>query len=139
MIQNGSVVQIHYTLLVDGEIADQSPAGEPLQFTMGTGHIIIGLEEKLIGKKTGDKLQVTVPPEKAYGFANPSAIQMVPKSTFGEQIKDVKPGAILSGEIDGEPFQACVVDVAADTVTLDLNHPLSGKTLHFDVEIVAVA
>ena len=139
MIQNGNVVKIHYTLLVDGEIADQSPADEPLEFTMGTGHIIIGLEEKILGKKTGEKFQVTVPPEKAYGFPNPAAVQMVPKSTFGQQTKDLKPGAILSGEIDGEPFQAWVVDVADDTVTLDLNHPLSGKTLHFDVEIVAVA
>lgn len=138
MIEKGSIVKIHYTLTVDGQVADSSQGGEPLEFEFGAGMIIAGLEENLAGKKTGDKLQTTIPPEKAYGFHNPQAVQVVPKEAFGEQAKQFAPGGVISGEMQGQPFQAYIVAVTDADVTLDLNHPLSGKTLNFEVEVVHV-
>ncbi len=138
MIQKGSIVKMHYTLTVEGQVADTSAGGEPLEFEQGVGMIIVGLEEQLVGKKAGDKFQTTIPPEKAYGFHNPQAVQAVPREAFGEQAKEFAPGGVISGEMQGQPFQAYIVSLDDKEVTLDLNHPLSGKTLHFDVEVVSV-
>lgn len=138
MIQNGSIVKMHYTLTVEGQVADSSAGGEPLEFEQGKGMIIVGLEEQLLGKKAGEKFSATIAPEKAYGFHNPQAVQAVPREAFGEQAKQFAPGGVISGEMQGQPFQAFIVAVTDTDVTLDLNHPLSGKTLNFEIEVVSV-
>jgi FKBP-type peptidyl-prolyl cis-trans isomerase SlyD len=139
MIQKGSKVRIHYTLTVDGEKIESSQGGEPLSYTHGEGHIVPGLEEGLTGLAPGEKKEIQVSPEKAYGERDPSAAQEVPKTVFEEPDRlDV--GGTVSGRTgDGQTFQARVAKIGADTVTLDLNHPLAGKTLDFQIEVVEVS
>lgn len=137
MIAQGSKVSIHYKLTVEGEVVDSSEGQDPLAFTHGSGEIIPGLEEELIGLKIGDKKSVSIPPEKGYGRYEAEAIQQVPISAFGEADK-LKAGDVVSGEMQGQTFRATVVEIDAENVRLDLNHPLAGKTLEFQVEVVGV-
>lgn len=134
MIKSGSTVSMDYTLTVDGKIVDSSSGREPLIFVQGTGQIIQGLDEELIGLKKGDKRNVTVSPEGGYGTINPDAIKKLPKAAFNESEK-MKAGDVVTGNVEGQEFQAKIVDVGKSEVTIDLNHPLAGKTLNFDVEI----
>lgn len=138
MIQNGSHVTFHYTLTVDGEVIDSSAGREPLSYVHGQGQIIPGLEEQLAGLESGQKVSVTVEPEKAYGPSHPEAIQQVPRAAFRDP-DQLRPGDMVSGQMQGQQFQARVTEVGQEFITLDLNHPLAGKTLHFDVEILEVA
>ena len=136
-IKNGSKVSIGYKLTVDGQVIDQSQAGQPLVYVQGSKQIIPGLENELTGLKKGDKKSVTVSPENGYGTKNNALLHKVPKSAFGET-KDLKAGELVSGKVNNQEFQAVVAEVGADYIMLDLNHPLAGKTLNFDVEIVDV-
>jgi FKBP-type peptidyl-prolyl cis-trans isomerase 2 len=137
-IQNGSEVKLHYTLTVDGETVDTSRKGEPLSFVVGSGQIIPGLEEQLKGMSKNDRKTIIVPPEKGYGPVRPNAIQKVPRKNF-QDAGALKPGMrVTAPGPQGQLIQARVVEIGKDQVTLDLNHPLAGKTLNFDVEIVDV-
>lgn len=137
MIQAGSQVKFNYTLRVDGQVVDSSEGREPLSYVQGRGDIIPGLEEEMAGLKAGDKKQVSIAPEKGYGTHNPQAVQKVPKANFGEA-KGLKVGDLVRGQAGGREFRARVTEIGAKDVTLDLNHPLAGKTLNFDVEVVEV-
>lgn len=137
MIEKGSKVHLHYTLKVDGDVVGSSRGEEPLAYIQGEGHIVPGLEEALLGKSVGDSLDVSVSPEKGYGMPNDEARQSVPKSAF-EDPSDLKPGDVVSGEAGGQPLRALVLEVTDDQIVLDLNHPLAGKTLEFDIEIIGV-
>ena len=137
-IQEGSEVKIHYTLTVDGQTVDSSRQAEPLSFTFGSGQIIPGLEEQLKGLSRGDQRQITVPPEKGYGPVRPEAVQKVPKKNF-QNAGQIKVGATVSAEQNGRLLQARVAEVTPSHITLDLNHPMAGKTLNFDIEVVDVA
>ena len=139
MIKNGSKVRIHYTLTVDGEEVDTSRGGEPLSYVHGEGEIIPGLEEALTGLSGGDTKEVHVPPEKGYGEHDPDGVHEVPKDAF-QTPEQLDVGGTVSGRTgDGRTFQARVAGIGSETVTLDLNHPLAGKTLAFQVEVVDVA
>jgi FKBP-type peptidyl-prolyl cis-trans isomerase SlyD len=137
VIEIGSQVKMHYTLTVDGEVVDSSDGKDPLAYTQGTGQIIPGLEEQLAGLKVGDKKACTVSPEKAYGLPNPEAQQTVPLEAFQDS-ENLKVGDTVSGQVQGQPFAARVMGIEGDQITLDLNHPLAGKILNFDVEIVEI-
>jgi FKBP-type peptidyl-prolyl cis-trans isomerase 2 len=136
MIRNGSSVKMHYTLTVEGAVVDSSQGQEPLAFVMGSGQIISGLEEALEGLEAGAKKQVRVPPEKAYGPRDENAVHKVPKTAF-QMDRELKPGDVVGGQIGDQPFQAVIEAVGAEEITLNLNHPLAGKTLDFEVEIVS--
>lgn len=138
MIEDGSQVKIHYTLTVDGDVVDSSDGRDPLSYTQGGRQIIPGLEEELIGMGEGEAKAVTVPPEKGYGVHNPEAVVEVPRQTF-ESLDGLEVGAMVQGQMNGRDFQARVVEIGAEAVQLDLNHPLAGKTLHFDVTVVDVS
>lgn len=137
LIQNGSTVTIHYTLTVENKVVDSSVGKTPLVYVQGSGQIIPGLEEKLAGAKPGDKKRVTVPPEKGYGPVNPDAFQNVPKKSF-HNYKNLKVGSLVTGNLGGRPVHATVMMMDDKNVVLDLNHPLAGKTLQFDVQVVDV-
>lgn len=137
MIQKGSKVSIHYTLRVDQEVVDSSSGKEPLSFVHGVGQIIPGLDDKLEGLKTGDKKNVTVTPEAGYGKRNPDATQKVPRTAF-ENADKIKAGDVVNGTVQGKQFQALVASIDTDTITLDLNHPLAGKTLNFEIEVMKI-
>lgn len=134
----GATVKFHYTLTVDGKVLETSVGKEPMTAMLGTHNVIPGLEEALASMKAGDKRKVTVAPEQGYGAYHPEGVQKVPKSAF-KNTAGLKPGVMIRGrDKSGRPFQASVKDMDAENVTLDMNHPLAGKTLSFDVEVLSV-
>lgn len=134
MIKQGSKVKFDYTLTVDGKVEDTSKGRGPLAYEHGAGHIIIGLEEELLGMKVGDKKTVTVSPEKGYGLVQEEAIRRVPKEAIGGAT-NLKVGDMVGASNAGHTFRAVVKEITDKEVVLDFNHPLAGKTLVFDVEI----
>ena len=138
MIQQGSNVKFHYTLTVDGETLDSSREGDPLAYVHGAGNIVPGLERELEGMAAGESKNVTVAPEDGYGPHLPEACHEVPKKAFSDP-SALKPGDRVSGQAQDQEFEAVVTAVGDETISLDLNHPLAGKTLQFEVEIVEVA
>jgi FKBP-type peptidyl-prolyl cis-trans isomerase SlyD len=138
MIGDKSVVTIHYTLTDDaGEVLDNSRDGDPMVYLHGANNIIPGLENELTGKIIGATLKVTVAPEDGYGEHSPEAIQKVPRSAF-EGVEDIQPGMQFQTEGPQGMQIIVVVEVSDEEVTVDANHPLAGKILHFDVSIEAV-
>ena len=136
-IKNDAVVAIHYTLTVDGTVIDSSLGKERLSYVQGTGQIIPGLEEQLAGLNIGDKKKVVVSPDKGYGERDSNAVQKVSKKIF-QNPEGLKVGSAVSGQDGDKTFRATIVDITDQDVTLDLNHPLAGKTLNFDIEVVDI-
>ena len=138
-IDSGTTVQIAYTLRDDtGEVLDSSEGRPPLTYVHGRSEIIPGLERALNGLQAGDARQVTVPPAEAYGSVDPAAVAEVPRQTVPQEA--LVPGTeLLARRQDGATRAVRVKEIREQTVVLDLNHPLAGKTLHFDVRVVDVA
>jgi FKBP-type peptidyl-prolyl cis-trans isomerase 2 len=137
-VSAGPTVKFRYSLKVDGKTMDSSDGKEPVSVTLGGHHLIPGLEEALAGMKAGEKRSITVAPDKGYGAYHPDWVKKFPKAVF-KDITGLKPGMVVNGhDKSGRSFQARVKDVDAKNVTLDLNHPLAGKTLSFDIEVVSV-
>ena len=128
---------MNYTLTVDSKVVDSSQGREPLTYVQGAGQIIPGLEEKMKGLKKGNKKRITVSPGNGYGFVNPDAYQNVSRKSF-KNIKELKIGTIVNGQMKGRPVQAKVISIDKENVILDLNHPLAGKTLQFDIEVLEI-
>lgn len=137
-IAENAVVTLEYSLhLGDGVIIDRSEAGEPLTYLQGFDQIVPGLEAALEGLEAGVTTSVVVGPEDGYGLREDDAIQQVDKTAFEGQA--IKPGdELLATDEDGEVMPVKIVRIDGDQVTIDLNHPLAGKTLHFSVEIKEV-
>ncbi len=135
-IANGSVVGIDYSLhLGDGEVVDASAPGDPLTYLHGEGQIVPGLESALVGLSVGETKQVVVAPAQGYGEHDPRGIQQVPKGAFPPGFEP-KVGMQLTAEgPNGDAVPFTIREVRADDVVIDLNHPLAGKTLHFDVTV----
>lgn len=137
-IQENMFVAIDYCLtLQSGEEVDRSAAGEPLDFIIGAGQIIPGLEDGLMGMKKGDKARITVQPADAYGELSDELLQEVPRDTFPPDI-DIQPGMEFEAEGPHGPFMFRVQAADDKVVVADLNHPLAGETLHFDVKVIEV-
>jgi len=138
VIEKGSSVKIEYTLKDDkGAVLDTNAGKEALAFTQGAQQIIPGLDKALLGMKTGDSKKVTVKPEDAYGAVDPKAEAEVPKDALPQGAAVVGTRLLARGQ-DGQPRPVTVKGVKDTTVLLDLNHPLAGKTLFFDVKVVSV-
>ena len=137
VIEKHRVVSIHYTLTNDGgDTLDTSQGRDPLSYIQGMGHLIIGLEEALEGKKKGDSLKVNIPPEKGYGERRDDLIQKVPREQFGDN--QVEPGMQFQANTDGGQILVTITEVQEQEVTVDGNHPLAGQNLNFAVEITEV-
>ena len=137
-IENQKVVAIDYTLTDNtGTVIDTSEGREPLAYIHGIGALIPGLEEELMGKGAGEKLNVSIPPEKAYGVRNETLLQEVPSSNFAN-VPEMKAGMQFQAQSDQGDIIVTVVEVKADTVIVDGNHPLAGVTLNFAVEVKEV-
>lgn len=135
-IASGSVVGIDYSLhLGDGQVIDQSAPGEPLTYLHGEGQIVPGLEAALEGCDVGDHKQVVVAPGQGYGEHDPRGVQQVPRGAFPPGFEP-KVGMELTAEgQNGEAVPFAIREVRQDDVVIDLNHPLAGKTLHFEVTV----
>lgn len=139
-VKSGDTVRIHYTgTLTDGTTFDSSQGRDPLEFTVGQGQIIPGLEKAIPGMTAGDKKTVAVPAAEAYGPTNPEARQDVPRDEIPAEIP-LDLGTQLQVQApDGQVLPVTVVAVTEEIVTLDANHPLAGKDLTFDIELVEIA
>jgi FKBP-type peptidyl-prolyl cis-trans isomerase SlyD len=138
MIKQGSKVSIHYKLFVEGNLIDSSQGREPLTYVQGSNQIVPGVEEHLEGMEAGDETRVSIPAEKGYGPRDPEALQTVPMSAF-ESPEKMSVGTTVQGRSQqGPPFTAVVAKVSKDNITLDFNHPLAGKTLDFEFEVIEV-
>jgi len=136
MIKQNSVVTMHYELKdSQGEVLDSSKGQDPLVYMHGAGNIIVGLEEELLGKGVGDTLDVVVSPDKGYGMPVDALVQTVPKEAFGEEIDKVEVGMRFQAETEQGPVPVVVTAMDENNVTVDGNHPLAGKELHFNVSI----
>ena len=137
-VENGSNVSIEYTLKDEaGQVLDTNKGKNPLTFTQGQQQIIPGLERELVGMHAGDEKKVVVKPEDGYGPVMPNAQTEVPKDAVPKEgLKVGTPLMARSGS--GETRPVVVKEIKEKTVVLDLNHPLAGKTLFFDVKVLGV-
>ena len=137
-VSDEKVVYIHYTLTGEaGEVIDSSEGHAPLAYIHGHGNIIPGLEHALLGKVAGDKVKVTIPPEHAYGTRDEDLIQTVPIDAF-HGVEEILPGMQFHTDTPDGVQMVTVINVEGDQVILDGNHPMSGLTLNFDVEVTEV-
>ncbi|OIQ52211.1 FKBP-type peptidyl-prolyl cis-trans isomerase SlyD [Pseudodesulfovibrio hydrargyri] len=139
--QNGSTVKVHYTgtLKEDGSQFDSSEGREPLEFKLGEGMVIAGFEKAVIGKSAGDTVTVEIPPEEGYGSPSEELVFQVRREQLPPTV-ELEEGIMLEIRTeDGQPAYVRVTEFDEELVTLDGNHPLSGQTLVFDIEIVEVA
>ena len=137
MIENGKVVSVHYVgKFTDGEVFDSSEGREPLQFEVGSGQLIPGFESAIIGKVVGDKVTASITPEEGYGLVREDLIVSVP---LDKMPGDVEVGQALEAQGEnGQSAQVFVKEINEDTVVIDGNHPLAGKDLVFEIEVVEI-
>lgn len=137
-IENGSRVRLEYTLTDDGgKVLDSNKGGEPLTFTQGQRQIISGLERALDGMHAGEAKRVTVKPADAYGEVDPKAVAEVPKEQIPANALTVGTELVARSQSGGRRIVR-IKEIKEKTVIIDLNHPLAGKTLVFDVKVVGV-
>ena len=136
MIEKGSNVKVHYTgKLNDNEIFDSSKDKEPLEFTVGEGQLIPGFENGVMGLNAGDKKTIELEPEQAYGPVREELVNEVPKENLPE---GVEVGSTLQAQTEQGPVMVRVVELNETIGKVDANHPLAGKKLIFDLEVVEV-
>lgn len=137
-IEAQTIVTFHYALTgIAGEPIESSRGGEPLAILHGAGNVIPGIENALVGRAAGDRFSVTVPPEQGYGARQDGLTQRVPKKYFREPRK-LRPGEQTLLQTREGPRMVTVVKVGESVVDVDLNHPMAGRTLVFDIEVVGV-
>lgn len=137
-VANDMVVSMAYVLRVeDGQLIDQSNDDAPLEYIQGARQIIPGLEKALVGLNIGDEKVVEVKPAEGYGERDPDDIVEIPRANLPDSL-DLSVGAPLKvkDSESGESFSAYIVESDSETVTLDFNHPLAGRTLNFHVKII---
>lgn len=137
-VQNDVVVSMEYALHVDGEKIDSSEGQDPLQFLVGYGNIISGLEREMMGMKVGDSKDVVIQPAEAYGEFDEDAFMEVPRGQFPKDMP-LEEGLELTVRDDtGQSRYARVDAIEGENVTLNFNHPLAGDELHFNVKVVGL-
>ena len=141
VVKKGDKVKIEYVgSLEDGTVFDSSDKHEaPLEFKVGAGQLIKGFDDAVLGMKKGEEKKITLKPNDAYGELNPELIKDLPKNYFPAD-QDIQPGMMfMMGLQDGRQIQVRISKVSEDTVTVDLNPPLAGKTLIFKIKIIDIA
>lgn len=134
----GDTVQVHYTgKLDDGSVFDSSRGRDPLEFTVGAGQVIAGFDGAVAGMRPGDRKTVTIPAEEAYGSHREELRFTVPRAQFPDDLEP-EVGQQLQMSQNGEAAIVTVAAVADEGVTLDANHPLAGRDLTFELELVGI-
>ncbi|MCA9933567.1 MAG: peptidylprolyl isomerase [Ardenticatenaceae bacterium] len=139
-IADNLVVGLDYTLrLEDNEVIDFSDEGDPLEYLHGHGQIIPGLERELVGMGIGDTKKVAVAPTDGYGEYDDDAFELVPHDAFPEDM-ELEPGMELHmrDSSSGHVIQAFVAEIKPEGVVIDMNHPLAGETLYFEVKVASL-
>ncbi|MAL93774.1 MAG: peptidylprolyl isomerase [Haliea sp.] len=138
-VKSGDNVSIHYTgTLADGSVFDSSEGRDPLQFEVGSGQIIPGLDKALPGMTVGEKKQVEVPADEAYGQPMDEARQSIPRDQIPADIPLELGTRLQMQTADGQAVPVVVTELSDESVTLDANHPLAGQDLTFNIELVAI-
>lgn len=138
--KRGDTVRIHYTgTLTDGTEFDSSVGRDPLEFTLGSGEIIAGLDSEIDGMAVGEKKSIAIASQNAYGPYHADRVQQVPRSAIPPEINPLVGARLQAVSEDGREIALIVTAADAQTVTLDANHPLAGKDLVFAVELVEIA
>lgn len=134
----GDTVRVHYTgRLEDGEVFDSSQGRQPIEFQLGSGQVIAGFESAVTGMEPGQSRTVTIPANEAYGPHRDENVVSVPRTQFPD---DIEPsvGQQLQMSQGGQVYRVTVTDVGDETVSLDANHPLAGRDLTFELELVEI-
>ena len=140
-VKKGDKIKVEYTgTFDDGTVFDASEKhGKPLEIEAGSGQVIPGFDNALIGMEKGEEKEIKLKPEYAYGQPNEKMVQKVPKEQFPKD-KEIKAGMMLAvGLPNGAQMPAKIAEVTDKEVTLDLNHPLAGKTLNFKIKVVEIS
>ena len=139
-VENGSKVSVHYRgTLNDGTEFDSSHSrGEPLTFEVGSGNMISGFDDAVQGMTVGETKNITLTPDQAYGDVNPDAIADVPKTSFPDDFQFEETAMVEGQNQFGQPMMGTINEVKEDSVTIDFNHPMAGKDLNFEIELVSI-
>ena len=139
-VTNGQNVSVHYVgKLEDGTEFDSSrPRGETLDFEVGSGQMIEGFDTAVVGMTIGETKNITLAPDKAYGELDPEAVKEVPMANFDPSFEPVVGHTVMGQNELGQRLMAKIEAITDDTVTLDFNHPLAGKSLNFEIELVSI-
>lgn len=137
--KDGRAVQVHYKgTFEDGTVFDSSyDRGQTIGFTVGAGEMIPGFDAAVKGMKIGETKSVTIEPEQAYGDHNPEGVQAVSKQQFPEDF-EFQEGIVIEGSVQGQPVRGVISQVDSETVVVDFNHPMAGRNLNFDIELIDV-
>ena len=136
----GNKVKVHYTgTFDDGETFDSSQGQDPLEFEVGGGQVIPGFEQAVVGMKIGESKKVRIPETEAYGPHNPEMVIESDMSQFEEGLNPEVGQQFQTEMEDGQPVLLTVVEVEGDKVVMDANHPMAGKDLNFEIELVEIA
>ena len=143
LVKEGSVVTIHYTCtLEDGTVASNSKVtNEPLEFNVGAKEVLSGLDESVIGMAVGEEKSFTLTPERGYGEYFDDRISEMPKENIPAHfLNQLGPGSVvpLMTKDGTSRIVATIVEIKDESILIDMNHPLAGKTLNFDVEVVSI-
>jgi len=138
-IKDGDTVSVHYTgTLASGEVFDSSVERDPLKFTLGKGQLIPGFEHAIMGLSVGEKATTNITSLEAYGEHNPEMVIEVPMNQLPPEL-DAQVGMQLQlNQPDGQAIPVQITRIDGETVTIDANHPLAGKDLNFDIEVVEI-
>lgn len=132
-------VKVHYKgTLSDGQVFDSSEGRDPLEFTVGTGQVIPGFENGILGMEIDESKTIEIPSAEAYGEPKAEMIQEVPMSQLPEEIKPEVGMQLMTQTPDGQQIPLVVTEVKEDTITVDANHPLAGKDLTFELTLVGI-
>jgi len=138
--KNGDTVKVHYTgKLSDGTVFDSSTDQAPLEFEVGAGKLISGFEKGVIGMATGDTKSLFIPCNEAYGDRDDQLVWEIEKNNLPDELEPEVGQRLRGSFADGVTVDVVVSSVSPSTVTLDANHPLAGKDLVFDVELVEIS
>lgn len=137
-VENGKKVTFHYTLTIDEKVIQTSEGRQPMSYTHGSGQIIPGLASEIEGMNEGEEKRVMVSAQDGYGEVTPDAFKELPKSSLPEGMVPKKDLMLQLNTPDGQKIPARISEVKEDSIIMDLNHPLAGKDLQFDIKVVSV-
>jgi peptidylprolyl isomerase len=139
-VKNGDKVKVHYTgKFEDGEVFDSSENRDPLDVEVGAAQVIKGFEDALVGMEEGEKKTVSVPPDQGYGPHDPALLIDIPNAQIPKEVSPAVGMKLRLNDDKGQSILVTVSEIGGDSIKLDANHPLAGKVLVFDLELINIA
>lgn len=138
-IKIGDIVAVEYVGTLDnGGIFDSSEKGGPLEFRVGGGQVLQGFEDAVLGMEIGEKKNIRLEPSQGYGEYSKNLVETIPRSSIPNNEKLTEDTMLLVSLPDGSKIPASITAITEETVTLDMNHPLAGEVLHFEIKVVGI-